>query len=113
MLHCDITWNLILNNQSEEAVKPQARRRMSQSAQTPRIFPETDRLEFWVRFACGALFGIFVSLDLVISAMPESSRTLSLFALGALGVILGFGFGAARFGDKFWYSIFRRWWLWP
>jgi hypothetical protein len=25
---------------------------------------------------------------------------------------VGFGLGAARYGDKFWYSIFRRWWLW-
>jgi len=75
--------------------------------------PKTDRLEFWVRFVCGALLGIFLCLDLVISAMPDSSSNLSLLALGALGVILGFGLGAARYGDKFWYLIFRRWWLWP
>jgi hypothetical protein len=54
-----------------------------------------------------------VCLNLAISAMPDSSSNSSLLALGALGVILGFGFGAARYGDKFWYSIFPRWWLWP
>jgi DnaJ domain len=75
--------------------------------------PKTDRLEFWVRFVCGAVAGVFVCLDLIFSAMPDSSSSLSLLALGALGVVLAFGFGAARYGDKFWYSIFRRWWLWP
>jgi hypothetical protein len=75
--------------------------------------PKTDSLEFWVRFVCGAAVGIFVCLDLVILGIPDSSPNTSLLALGASGVILGFGFGAARYGDKFWYSIFRRWWLWP
>jgi preprotein translocase subunit Sec63 len=75
--------------------------------------PKTDRLEFWVRFVCGALLGIFVCLDFIVSAMPDSSSNLYFLALGALGLTLAFGFGAARYGDKFWYSILRRWWLWP
>jgi len=100
-----------------EAYPQQATRRRAQSA-GPTIrtdtekLQKTDRLEFWVRFACGALAGMFVCLDLVISALPESPPSLSILALGALVVILGFGLGAARYGDKFWYSIFRRWWLW-
>jgi len=72
----------------------------------------TDRLEFWVRFVCGAFFGVFVILDMLFSVMPDSLQFSGALALGALGLILGCGFAAARYGDKFWYSIFRRWWLW-
>jgi len=75
--------------------------------------PKTDKIEFWVRFVCGAVAGIFVCLDLVISIMPDYSSNLLLLALGALGVTFGFGFAAAWYGDKFWHLIFRRWWLWP
>ena len=75
--------------------------------------PKSDRLEFWVRFVCGALFGIFVCLRLVTWSMPDSLQYSVVLALGSLGVILGFGFAAARYGDKFWYTILRHWWLWP
>jgi hypothetical protein len=78
---------------------------------TERI-PKTDRLEFWVRFVCGGLFGIFVCLDIVFSDMAGVSHYSVALALGALGIILGSGFAAARFGDKFWHSIVRRWLLW-
>ena len=74
--------------------------------------PKTDRLEFWVRFVCGAFFGVFVILDIFVSVMPDSLQPSGVLALGAVGLILGCGFAAARYGDKFWYSIFRRWWLW-
>lgn len=73
--------------------------------------PNIDRLEFWVRFVCGVVGGMLVCLDLFIS----SPISMSAFpaSLIAIGIILGCGFCAARYGDKFWYSIFRRWWLWP
>jgi hypothetical protein len=74
--------------------------------------PKTDKVEFWVRFVCGGLFGVFVILNTFFSGMPYSIRPLGAYALGALTVILGFAFAAARYGDKFWYSILRRWWLW-
>jgi hypothetical protein len=31
----------------------------------------------------------------------------------AIGIAITFGVAAVRGGDKFWISIFRRWWLWP
>jgi hypothetical protein len=80
----------------------------------PEDIPNVDRIEFWVRFFCGSVFGMFACLELYVSTM--ASPIMSAFPsslLIALGITLGFGFGAAWFGDKFWYSIFRRWWLWP
>lgn len=70
--------------------------------------PKTDRLEFWVRFACGALFGALVSIRLVLELFDRPAVLLT----GIAAAILGFGFAAARYGDKFWYAIFRHWWFW-
>jgi|SRR5271170_2027471 len=67
----------------------------------------TERIEYWVRFFFGAVAGIFVRWDLLVRTAPDSSANLSLLALGGLGIILGLGFAAARYGDKFWH---RRWW---
>jgi curved DNA-binding protein CbpA len=59
-------------------------------------FPKTDRLEFWVRFVCGAVFGAFVSFRLVLDFFEHPA----ILVLGIVGVMLGFGFAAARYGDK-------------
>jgi hypothetical protein len=79
------------------------------TSQTDEKFPNTSRLEFWVRFVCGALFGAIVSLDLLLNFMEFSAGVV----FGIVGLVLGFAFASARFGDKFWYSMLRRWWLWP
>lgn len=57
---------------------------------------KTDKVEFWVRFVCGGLFGVFVILDVFFSIMPDSLRPSRTNALGALALILGFGFAAAQ-----------------
>lgn len=77
--------------------------------QTDEKFPNTSRLEFWVRFVCGALFGAIVGLDLLLNFTEFSAGVV----LGMVGLILVFAFASVRYGDKFWYSILRRWWLWP
>ena|ERR1700745_2297922 len=79
---------------------------------TAEEIPKTDRREFWVRFVCGAFFGALVILDMSFSVMPDSLQFSGVLAFGVLSLILGCGFAAARCGDKFWYSFFRRWWLW-
>jgi hypothetical protein len=71
-------------------------------------FPKTDRLEFWVRFVCGALFGALVSIRLVLGLFDQPA----VLVMSIVAAVLGFGFAAARYGDKFWYSIFRHWWFW-
>jgi len=55
-----------------------------------------------VRFVCGALFGLFVSFRLVMDFFEHAT----ILALAIAAVVLGFGFAAARYGDKFWYLIF-------
>jgi curved DNA-binding protein CbpA len=79
------------------------------TSQTDEKFPNTSRLEFWVRFVCGALFGAIVSLDLLLNFSEFSAGVV----FSMVSLILGFAIASARFGDKFWYSILRRWWLWP
>jgi hypothetical protein len=74
-----------------------------------------DRIEYWVRFVCGCLAGAFLALD-VVSLFLDSEVFTSGWKQMALlfsGVTLAFGLLAARYGDKFWHAIFRRWWLWP
>jgi hypothetical protein len=71
--------------------------------------PNVDRIEFWVRFVLGAVLGAFLSWDLVLNFYEQPV----ILVLGALILILGFGFASVRYGDNFWHSIFRRWWLWP
>ena len=79
------------------------------TSQSEEEFPNTRRLEFWVCFVCGALVGAIVSLDLLLNFTEFSAGVV----FGMVGLILGFAFASARYGDKFWYSILRRWWLWP
>jgi DnaJ domain len=74
--------------------------------------PKIDRLEFWVRFVCGGLFGISVCADIADSTTVGDFHYSAALVLGALSIIVGCGFAAARLGDRFWHSIVRRWWLW-
>jgi curved DNA-binding protein CbpA len=71
--------------------------------------PKTDWLEFWIRFAFGAMVGALVSFRYFLRFYYLQPSKL---ILPALVLILGFGFAAARGGDNFWRSPFRRWWFW-
>jgi hypothetical protein len=70
--------------------------------------PPRDRLEFWVRFTFGAIFGSIFALALV-WAVYDLTPTVWLFTpAGAL--ILGLS--AAYWGDSFWRLLLGlfRWW---
>jgi hypothetical protein len=68
------------------------------------LAPRVDRLEFWVRFVCGALFGIF-SGAWVLSDMTTTAIESPVTAVaGVVALAARFGLAAARYGDKFWYS---------
>lgn len=69
--------------------------------------PKTDRLEFWVRFVCGSLFGLFVGFRLMLYLFDLPTIPLALIVGGT---VLGCGFCAARYGDEFWRSVLRYWW---
>jgi hypothetical protein len=65
-----------------------------------------DRLEFWVRFVCGALFGLFSGVFWALSEMSTAEIPM-IAGLGILALTAGFGLAAARYGDKFWYSVLQ------
>lgn len=70
--------------------------------------PPRDWFEFWVRFACGAVFGPILALMLVWWILPE----IALTWLVALCAALLFGVAAALWGDQFWHfllGLFRGW----
>jgi DnaJ-class molecular chaperone len=70
--------------------------------------PKMDWLEFWVRFVCGAVFGAFFGFRALLIYVQQPSS----FIKGIAAFTLVFGLGAALFGDQFWHSMLRRWWMW-
>jgi hypothetical protein len=74
----------------------------------------TDRLEFWVRFICGAVFGAFTSLNLMsLLSQPPSFAYGTSMLVGVATLIISCGIAAARIGDEFWKKVIQYWWLWP
>jgi len=72
------------------------------------MLPITDRLEFWVRFAFGAVSGVFISLKLFLIYF-EHPRVSAVITLG---LAIACGLAAARWGDKFWQKVLAWWWFW-
>lgn len=70
--------------------------------------PRVDRLEFAVRFVCGALLGGLISLRLLLYLYGQPGTLILCMA----GTIMLFGFLAARYGDQFWHTFLQRWWIW-
>ncbi len=74
------------------------------SKQGPFVAP--DRLEFWVRFVCGSILGIFASAGLILRTSLFFDLPLTQISCVAIVIVLACGFGAARGGDAFWYGFF-------
>jgi DnaJ domain len=76
----------------------------------------TDRIEFWVRFVCGAVLGFCVALVIAVDALTDLAES-HVSATTALGLLLtcmfGCGFASARYGDRFWQTVIGRWLSWP
>jgi curved DNA-binding protein CbpA len=70
--------------------------------------PMTDRLEFWVRFAFGAILGAFISLRLflVYFEHPRFSAVITVVLTIACGLT------ATRWGDELWHKVQAWWWFW-
>jgi len=97
--------NPLADERTRQAARPSTNDSTGIRSET---LPKTDRLEFWVRFVCGALFGTLVSVRLLLEFFDQPA----ILAMGVVAAILGFGFAAARYGDRFWHSILRHWWFW-
>jgi curved DNA-binding protein CbpA len=89
---------------------PRAREKRSQSARPGGVdrskdhadtLPINDRREFWLRFACGALLGAFMSISVALDFCDEPKALI--VSTGGLMVVCGFA--AARYGDRFWTKI--------
>ncbi|MGD0271341.1 MAG: hypothetical protein ABSB14_19895 [Candidatus Sulfotelmatobacter sp.] len=70
-----------------------------------RATEKIDWFEFWIRFACGALLGFLISIRLLLYWYDEN---LGILVLVGVCMTLLCGFAAARYGDRFWYSMFPR-----
>jgi hypothetical protein len=73
--------------------------------------PRADRIEFCIRFVCGALLGLIWSLGIIFTEFrtPVSQTFEMMGVLGSIGLMIGSGLAAARYGDKFWYSAMGKW----
>src|SRR5262249_52919288 len=65
-----------------------------------------DRIEFWVRFICGSLFGAFVGFGAFLSHWNSSSGGATVLALVSAVCVVS-GLCAARFGDRFWHAVVK------
>lgn len=89
------------------------KRQSAERAPNPRsktgteALPKTDRLEFWIRFVCGASLGTLLSFRFLLFYYDQPGVLIF-----PVVIVLGFGFIAARYGDQFWHSFFRHWWIW-
>jgi hypothetical protein len=84
------------------------------SAQVPHAWrqrenlPITDRMEYWVRFVCGALFGLLISSWAMVVLSYHPFLAVSICFV----VTVVCARKAAREGDRFWYRILAFSWRW-
>lgn len=71
-------------------------------------FPKTDWIEYAIRFVCGGVLGALLSVRWFLIYYSDPATAISM----AVVVVLVFGMVAARYGDRFWHSFFRTWWMW-
>lgn len=70
--------------------------------------PVTDRMEYWVRFSCGGVFGFFMSSWTIV--LLSRHLVLALLICGAISFTCAFS--AARQGDSFWHKALGTSWRW-
>lgn len=88
--------------------REEASPRSSLTSNSGDTYGRVDRLEFAVRFVSGSLLGGLISLRLFFYLYDQPR----ILILSAAATIMLFGFLAARYGDEFWHSFFRHWWIW-
>jgi DnaJ-domain-containing protein 1 len=84
------------------AYAARARTQPSQPPEPTRSM-EPDTLEYVVRFVCGFLFGLLVTVAALASDIPVPIAVAIPFATGV---------AAAVYGDRFWYGVLDLPWGW-
>lgn len=70
--------------------------------------PRMDRIEFWIRFVCGATVGIVMGWEWAVSrSLRSKDVSMTLWLAGTALFAVVFGLVSARLGDPFWHSMFR------
>jgi len=98
---------------SEPPAAPRSTRPYDTSGYGTPLPSNADKIEYSVRFVSGCVAGIFLCLDaaaVFFDAEFFDSRWKQLTLLFSVVTLLC-GWGAARYGDKFWHAVFRRWWF--
>jgi hypothetical protein len=86
---------------------PQYQTQSNQEMLRDEDLPNIARIEFWVRFVCGFLFGLLMSFVFLVELALRSSDHASLLLLVCAAIPFACAFGSARFGDQFWLIFFR------
>jgi hypothetical protein len=86
---------------------PQYQTQSQQETLRDEDLPNIARIEFWVRFVCGFLFGLLMSFVFLVELALHSSDHASFFLVVCAAIPFAFAFGSARFGDRFWLVFFR------
>jgi len=71
------------------------------------------RIEYAVRFVCGAGVGFLACLLFSFYLLADVHWDLAPLIPVAMGITVASGFLSARLGDQYWFLLLRRWWLEP
>jgi len=86
---------------------PQYQRQSEQETLRDEDLPNIARIEYWVRFVCGFLFGLLMSFIFLVELALHSSDHGSFLLVVCAAIPFACAFGSARFGDQFWLIFFR------
>jgi hypothetical protein len=106
--HAPLRYARVSPNRTNRPSVPYVERQTEPGNSSERPLPRLDRVEFWARFVCGAVLGLFIALDAGISSLAMDI-SLKLWLAGLALITVGSGLLAAKLGDKFWYSLMERW----
>jgi DnaJ domain len=69
--------------------------------------PHPEQIEFWVRLISGGIFGAVLSATTAMNLFDTFRPIVLAMSFGAIAC----AYSAVRYGDKFWYWIFGKSWL--
>jgi hypothetical protein len=106
--HAPLRYARVSPNSTNRPSVPYVERQTEPGTSSERPLARLDRVEFWARFVCGAILGLFIALDAGISTLAMDI-SLKLWLAALVIITVGSGLLAAKLRDKFWYSLMERW----